>query len=142
MLTSELNPADLTLATDTIHNPGEARHFMKLKPVDRRVRVLREGQLLAESEKAVRLLELGRDFYDPTLYFRPEDVRARLVKTARSSHCPLKGDAVYFDLVDENGTVLQPEIAWSYPEPFGFASGLEGLIAFYGNQVTVEESPK
>lgn len=132
---------DLTLARDTIHNPGEVRHFMKLKPVNRRVRVLRDGIVLADTKQAVRLLELGRDFYDPVFYIPTDDVTAKLVRTSRSSHCPLKGDAAYFDLVDGRGELLQPEIAWSYLEPFDFAPALKGLLAFYGDQVTIEESP-
>ncbi len=137
-----LSPADLTLARDTIHNPREPRHFMKVKPITRRVRALRDGVLLADSGNAMRVLEVGRDFYDPTVYFPQADVRADLAKTTRTSHCPIKGDAIYFDLVDADGAVLQTEIAWSYPEPFVFPTGLTGLIAFYADHVTVEESPK
>ena len=29
------DPADLTLAKNTIHNPDEPRHYMKLTPVNR-----------------------------------------------------------------------------------------------------------
>lgn len=137
-----VNPADITLARDTVHNPGDPRHFMKVKPVTRRIRVLRDGVVLADSGDARRVLELGRDFYDPVIYFPKADVRAVLVQGARTSHCPIKGDAVYFDLVGSNGAVLQPEIAWSYPEPFDFPTGLSGLIAFYADQVTLEESPQ
>ena len=65
----------------------------------------------------------------------------RLVRTDRSTHCPLKGDAEYFDLVIREGDVLATEIAWSYPEPPDFASALAGRIAFYADKVTIEESP-
>jgi len=139
---SVVSPGDITLARDTIHNPREPRHFMKVKPASRRVRALRDGVVLADSGDARRVLELGRDFYDPVFYFPTADVRASLVKAARTSHCPIKGDAIYFDLVDSTGAVLQPEIAWSYPEPFDFTTGLTGLIAFYADQVTLEESPQ
>ena len=137
----EVTPADVTLVTSAIHNPTEPRHFMRLKPVARRVRILRDGEVLAESEHALRVIEAGRDLYDPALYLPEGDVRARLAKTAKSTHCPLKGDAVYFDLVDEAGRVVQPEAAWSYPEPLDFAAGLAGRIAFYAEHVTIEESP-
>lgn len=137
-----VTPADITLAGDTVHNPGEPRHFMKVKPVKRRVRVLRDGIVLADSSDAMRVLELGRDFYDPVFYFPKVDVRASLARTSRTSHCPIKGDAAYFDLVDSQGTVLQSEIAWSYPDPFDFPTGLTGLIAFYGDLVTLEETPR
>ncbi len=133
--------ADVTLATATIHNPAEIRHFMRLKPVGRRVRILRDGAVLAESTGAVRLLEVGRDVYDPVIYVPRADVRASLGPNDTSTHCPLKGDAAYFDLLDETGTVAQPKIAWTYPQPFDFATELNGLVAFYADQVTIEESP-
>jgi len=137
-----MQASDLTLAKDTIHNPEEPRHFMKLKPVNRRVRILRDGEVLATSSESVRVLELGRDFYDPVLYFQPKDVTATLKRTKRTSHCPLKGDAVYFDLVDADGAVREAEIAWCYPEPFGTAAGLKDLIGFYADKVTIEEQPR
>lgn len=130
--------ADVTLSGQTIHNPGEPRHFMRLKPVERRVRVLRGGVVLAESDAGLRLLEVGRDFYDPTLYLPRADIRATLEQTEKSTHCPLKGDAVYFDLVSGD-SVLEPEIAWAYPAPFGFADALAGRIAFYPDKVTILE---
>ena len=93
-------------------------------------------------ESAVRVLEAGKDLYDPVLYLPAEDVTPRLRRdTAQSSHCPLKGDAAYFDLVDAEGAVQVPKIAWSYPEPPAFASDLAGRVAFYAKHVTIEDSP-
>ena len=89
----------------------------------------------------MRLLELGRDMYDPVVYVPRGDVRAKLGPNDTSTHCPLKGDAAYFDLLDDSGAVVQAKIAWTYPQPFDFASQLIGLVAFYADQVTIEESP-
>ena len=50
-------------------------------------------------------------------------------------------DAAYFDLLDGSGAVVQAKIAWTYPQPFDFASELNGLVAFYADQVTIEEAP-
>ena len=133
---------EVTMVETAIHNPAEPRHFMRLKPVPRRVRILRDGEVLAESENALRVIEVGRDLYDPALYLPEVDVRAHLARTARATHCPLKGDAAYFGLVDGDGNAIQAEIAWSYPEPFGFAAELAGRVAFYADHVTIEESPK
>ncbi len=133
---------DTTLVSDAIHNPAEPRHFMRIKPVERRIAIWRDGEMLAESTGAVRVLEAGKDLYDPVLYLPPEDVTPRLrPDPGQSSHCPLKGDAVYFDLVDADGAVEVPKIAWSYPEPLAFASDLAGRIAFYAKHVTIEDSP-
>lgn len=129
--------ATVTLAVQTIHNPAEPRHFMKLKPVPARVSVRRGGTILATSKRAVRLLEVGFDLYDPIVYFPPEDVSGTLTKNAASSHCPLKGDATYYDLAGAGEPGLN--VAWSYDTPFAFARDIAGLIAFYPSKVDIEE---
>ena len=131
----------VTLAREAIHNPAEPRHFMRIKPVRGSVRVLCNGQVLAQSQRALRLLEAGKDLYDPVLYFAREDVTGRLQRAERRTHCPLKGDASYYDLCDENGVVAVPEIAWSYENTFDFAAELTDLIAFDASKVVLEEHP-
>lgn len=141
MTDAEIDAAEITLVRGAIHRPDEPRHFMRLKPVAGRVRVLREGALLAETAGALRCLEAGRDLYDPVLYLPMGDVRARLAQAERRTHCPLKGDATYFDLHDEAGAVACPEIAWAYADPFPFARDLAGRVAFDAARVTLEEAP-
>ena len=136
-----LNKEAVTLVTGAAHNPAEPRHFMRIKPIERRVRILRDGAVLAESTAAMRLMEVGKDIYDPVIYFPRRDVSDALKPNDHSTHCPLKGDAAYFDLCGEDGSVLAERIAWSYETPFDFAAELTGLVAFYGNAVTVEEAP-
>ena len=133
--------AQVTLSTETIHNPKEPRHFMRIKPVAGRVRVLRNGEVLAESYRALRLIEAGKDVYDPTIYMPADDVRAKLKPTDKKTFCPLKGHAIYFDLLSERGDSKAAEIAWSYRETFDFAAELKDYVAFYGAQVVVEEHP-
>jgi len=128
--------ADLTLVRDGIHNPAEPRHYMRLKPVAGHVRIRRGDELLAESDTAMRLLEVGRDLYDPVIYVPRADVIAPITQIeGKSTHCPLKGDCSYFRLADE------PEpIAWRYDRPLPFAAELQELIAFYPDRTTVEET--
>ena len=133
--------AQVTLARETIHNPDEPRHFMRIKPVKGRVRVLLDGQVLAESAQALRVLEAGRDLYDPVVYFPAADVRVTLSPAAKRTVCPLKGQATYLDLAAERGRAAVPEIAWSYRETFDFAAALKGRVAFDAARVTVEEQP-
>ena len=137
-----MSHADLTLISNAIRNPAEPRHFMRIKPVERRIVVWVDGEMLAETTGAVRVLEVGKDLYDPVLYLPAEDVSPRLRRNEEaSSHCPLKGDAVYFDLVDADGGVRVPKIAWSYSKPFDFAAELAGRVAFYAKYVTIEDAP-
>lgn len=124
----------VTLATQTIHREDEPRHFMRLKPVPRRIRVLKDSQVLADTEAALRLTEVGRDIYDPVFYIPEADMQVDLVPIiGKSTHCPLKGDASYFA---HRGN--EP-IAWTYDRPLAATGILKGLVAFYPDQVVVEE---
>jgi uncharacterized protein (DUF427 family) len=120
----------------TIHNPDNDAHFMRIKPVQARIRVRRGDTLLVESDNALRVLETGRDVYDPVIYVPEIDVVGALEPVAdKSTHCPLKGDCSYF-------TRDGQEIAWSYDRPLAIAEQLRGYIAFHANKVTIEEIGK
>ena len=137
----EFDPSSVTMAEDTIHNPADGRHLMKLKPISRRVQALFDGRLLAESTSAIRVLEVGHDLYDPMIYFPKDAVTGSLVASeAKQTHCPLKGDATYFNLLGNDQTLLATKIAWSYEQTFDFAAGLNGLIAFEPSLVTITEA--
>ncbi len=141
-MTVATDRSQVTLATETIHNPKEPRHFMRIKPAARRVRILRDGQLLAASENALRVIEAGRDIYDPVLYLPRTDVQANLSPAAKDrTFCPIKGHASYFDLVSGGGAIEQAEIAWSYEDTVDGAEQLKDHIAFYGTEVVIEEHP-
>ena len=133
--------AQVTLSNETVHNPDEPRHFMRLRPVKGTVRILFDGRVLAESNRALRLLEAGHDIYDPVLYIPPSDIRAELSSVEKKTFCPLKGHASYFDLVSEGGAVKVPDIAWSYQDTLECAAALKDLIAFDASRVVIEEHP-
>ena len=69
-------------------------HRISTRPSTKHVRVERDGQVLAESDRAVELHETGL----PTRYYLPRsDVRMDLLTPSdTTSHCPFKGDATYF----------------------------------------------
>lgn len=125
----------VTMSDKTIHNPSEPRHFMRVKPVLGRVRVLRGDVLLAETEGALRVLEVGRDVYDPVCYLPPSALKVALQPFERSTHCPLKGDATYFT---EPGHT-DPTV-WSYDRPKDFAAILTDYVAFFPAGLTFEET--
>lgn len=114
---------------------------MRVKPVKGQVRILFDGRVLAESKRALRLLEAGHDILDPVLYLPPSDVRANLAPVEKRTFCPLKDHASYFDLVSNQGQVEAPEIAWSYQETLDFAAGIKDLVAFDASRVVIEEHP-
>ncbi len=117
---------------DVIRNPGNAAHFMAMKPLKQRIRVYAGDTLLADTLDAIRLIEVGRDVYDPLVYVPAGDVTAELKRLDKSSHCPLKGDASYH-------AYRGVEIAWSYDAPLDFARDIAGRHAFWPAKVRIEE---
>ncbi len=130
---------EITRVKGAIHNPDEARHYMKLKPVARTVRIKRGDLVLAETTCALRLLEVGFDLYDPVFYILVEDVIADLALVPeKSTHCPLKGDASYY--ATSAAEAKRGEfVGWAYSKPFDFASVLTGYVAFDASKVRIEE---
>ena len=127
----------VTLSARTIHNPAEPRHFMRLLPVKGGVEVRAGDQTLVSSHAAIRLVEVGKDVYEPAFYFPREDIKAPLSPVAdKRTYCPLKGHADYFEIETSVGTVT----AWSYAETLPFADELRDLIAFYPHSLTFVET--
>lgn len=130
-----LEPSDVTLISDAIHNPGEPRHFMTVTPAGGRLTATVDGHVVADSTDALVCKEVGRRIYDPVVYFPRDDVAdGALVPTDRSTHCPLKGDTEYFDVVVDGRR--HPEAAWSYVE-LVTDNPLLGLVAFDAAQLSI-----
>lgn len=93
------------------------------------------GAVLGESSRA---LELTEGDYPPVIYFPRDDIAmAMLEKTAKTTHCPHKGDASYFSIVNRSATL--ENAVWSYETPFDAVAAIKDHLAFYtGEQVTVE----
>ncbi|MCP4319085.1 MAG: DUF427 domain-containing protein [Hyphomicrobiales bacterium] len=107
---------------------------MQLDNLDQKVRIMFGDTLVAETDNALRLLEVGRKAYAPQYYIPVGDISAALSRTEKSTHCPLKGDASYFTIDDVSGA---DEIGWSYEQPFDFAAPLSGYIAFDLRHVSI-----
>ena len=120
------------MTTTTVHAPGNPSHFMHVKPVKRRIRVIQGGAVLADTSDAIRIMETGREPYDPVLYIPLGDVCGLEAVEGKSTHCPLKGDASY---LSHAGGV----IGWTYDRPLPDASMLKERVAFYPDRVTFEE---
>lgn len=97
----------------------------------RAVKVLYEGQTVAESSRALRVLETASP---PTIYLPPEDVRTELLEVAQGhTVCEWKGQATYFDVVGDQGRAERA--AWTYPDPKDAYAELRDQIAFYPGRV-------
>lgn len=101
------------------------------EPSPRRVRVRFHHQWLADSTDVMLLLEKN---HLPVYYFPRADVRMDyLQSTDHSSHCPHKGDAVYWTL--RVGDRLAENAAWGYPQPLEEAPPLADYVAFYWDRM-------
>ncbi|MBE1295594.1 DUF427 domain-containing protein [Phycobacter azelaicus] len=94
------------------------------------------GAVLGETSRA---LELSEDGYEPVIYFPREDIAmAFLDPSSKTSHCPHKGDASYFSIVNKSS--VTENAAWSYENPIEAVSEIKGYLAFYtSDSVKVEQ---
>ncbi|MCR9139248.1 MAG: DUF427 domain-containing protein [Alphaproteobacteria bacterium] len=125
------------MAGETIRNPSNHDHFMQLDRLNQRVRIAFDGMDIAVSDGAIRLLEHGRRLYQPQYYVPHADIDVQLVRSDRATHCPLKGNATYFSLRDEDGQVTADNLGWSYEDPYDFAVALSGYVAFDPQRVSI-----
>ena len=126
-------------ASATIKRAAHAvgAHRITTRPSARHVRVERNGELLAESDRAIELDETGL----PTRFYLPrDDVRMDLLTPSdNTSHCPFKGDATYFDAPGAR------DAFWVYEAPSEEdALPIAGMLAPWPGrvEVVVEEPPE
>jgi uncharacterized protein (DUF427 family) len=99
----------------------------RLEPTRRPIRVVFNGVVLAETGRALRVMETS---HPPAYYFPPEDVQmAYLIRTNRTTQCEWKGRAVYYS-VEVEGRRTE-NAAWAYPDPAAAYEALRGYLAFY-----------
>ena len=106
-------------------------HDITIAPVDLHVVVKVGGEVVAESERTVRLEETGLPV---RYYFPPADVRTDLLRrTNFETTCPFKGQASYWTL--ELRDQVHDGLVWSYETPIERAEDIAGLMAFYNDRV-------
>ena len=100
----------------------------------RRIRVELAGEALADSTRALRVLETS---HPPTVYVPPDDVRGDLLAPsgAPSTWCEFKGAARYLDAVVAGRRVHA--VAWTYRDPTPGYEALRDHVAFYPGRVDV-----
>lgn len=117
----------------------DLRHYAVVDSYHRILTLTYQGQSIVESKKALILKEVGKSVYDPVFYFPKEDIKAELVKESkRNSHCPIKGDATYWNL-KENPT--SDYFAWSYELAHPKTKKIEGYIAFNLKYLDLHSKP-
>ena len=103
-------------------------HTITIEQGTRRVRVVHDGQVLAESDRPLMLRETGCPV---RYYIPPEDVRTDLLTpSATSTHCPFKGDASYWSHGDT------ADLVWAYPDPKTDVAAIKDHFCFYEVEVS------
>jgi uncharacterized protein (DUF427 family) len=96
------------------------------EPTPRALRIVHRGETVAESRRALRVLETS---HPPVYYFPPEDVRATLRLSGGQSLCEWKGRATWLDVVAGGATLA--DAAWRYDRPTPGFAALAGFVAFH-----------
>jgi uncharacterized protein (DUF427 family) len=94
------------------------------------VKVMLEGETLAESDRPLALFETGL----PTRWYLPrDDVNMELLQPSETrTTCAYKGHASTFSSGERK------DIAWTYPEPAREVEPIRDRIAFYNEFVDIE----
>lgn len=124
--------------TATVKTEGKGRapdrrpeDRIRLEPRDRRVRVTFNGTTIADTTRALLLLERG---HLPVYYFPRADVRMDcLHRTAHGTFCPYKGEASYWSV--EVGDRVAENAVWGYERPLEGVAAIQDHVAFYWNRM-------
>ena len=103
-----------------------------VEPCGRPVRIEHAGEAIAESSRALRVLETASP---PTVYVPEDDVRMDLMRSRRGrvTVCEWKGRASYLDVVV--GDSVAEAAAYFYAKPRRAFSVLRGFVSFYPGRV-------
>jgi len=115
-------------------HPRDPYTRVDISASSRRVRVLVDGVVVADSTGARMLFETGL----PTRYYLPKtDVRMDLLELSETvTHCPYKGRAETFNI--KAGEETRADLAWSYPAPLAESQKIASLVAFYNEKLDIE----
>lgn len=106
-------------------------HPITVKPTEGRVSVRWNGQVIADTSRALTLEEAG---FAPVQYIPLADVEASVLEPSpHATYCPYKGDASYYTLKAEGQRTLNA--VWTYREPFPAVAQIAGHVAFYPERV-------
>jgi len=116
---------------ETLKSPCRDKDI-KITPTKGRVTVSFDGQVIANSTRALDLDEPGAPL---RIYIPREDVEASVL-TGSETHtmCPYKGVASYHTL--KSGAVEAKDAAWFYPEPCPLVEPIRDYLAFWGDQIS------
>jgi uncharacterized protein (DUF427 family) len=99
----------------------------RVEPANRRIRVEFCGVAIADSVRALRVIETG---HPPVYYVPPEDVLVEhLARIDLQTVCEHKGVAIHYAAIVGDRTA--PVAAWCYPDPTPPFAAIARHLAFY-----------
>ncbi|MDD9968479.1 MAG: DUF427 domain-containing protein [Myxococcales bacterium] len=103
-----------------------SQHFAVIRPANRAYRVFFRDELLVETSDVLELEEhFGDKTYPVVCYFAKRATEGLLGETnAHHSHCPIKGQASYFDFRGVDNAI------WTYERPVPGVAQIADHIAF------------
>src|SRR5437588_11450878 len=102
-------------------------HPITIEPNPKRVRVIFNGRVGAETSRAVTLRVTS---LKPVQYIPRADAAMELLaRSPHATHCPYKGDAAYYTL-DVAGHTSENAV-WTYEAPFPAVAAIKDHLAFY-----------
>jgi uncharacterized protein (DUF427 family) len=115
-------------------HPRDPYSRIDVYPASRRVRVLVDGEVVADSRRARILFEAA---LPPRYYLPEEDVRTELLEASSTkTRCAYKGSASYWHV--RIGDELHDDLVWTYREPQHDAEPVRDLLAFFNERVDLE----
>jgi uncharacterized protein (DUF427 family) len=116
----------------------QREHPITIKPNPKRVRVLFNGRVIADTTRALALREAS---LPPVLYIPREDADMSLLeRTAHKTYCPFKNEASYYT-VRADGRAAENAV-WTYEAPYPGVAAIKDHLAFYPERVdSIEELP-
>jgi uncharacterized protein (DUF427 family) len=114
---------------EVVVHPRDPYHRIDILRTDRHVRVLLDGEVLADSRRAVVLFESN---LPPRWYLPADDVAVELEPSETVTRCPYKGTASY----DSAAGIA--DLIWHYADPLPEAGRIKGLLCFFNEKVDIE----
>jgi uncharacterized protein (DUF427 family) len=119
---------------EIVVHPRDPYHRVDVIPTSRHIRISLDGEVLAESTRAMALFESNL----PTRWYLPrEDISAELESTDTVTRCPYKGTANYYAVRRSDGETVK-DLIWYYDDPLRAVDGIAGRLCFFNERVDVE----
>ena len=112
-----------------VGHAADAYHRIDIRQASRHLLVRHEGRVIADTTRPLALYESG---FAPRWYVPRADVDESALTAAQGqTFCPYKGLCSYYDIAGAR------RAAWSYPDAWGEASRVGGLVSFEPDKVEV-----